>query len=997
MISQTGEDGKRAALPPAQRATSTNAVGNVSTLPQSQGDASLPFQVLGRYRVIRELGRGGMGAVYLAEDTVLKRQVALKIPQFDPSKAEQMEARFMREAQLAAQLSHPNICQVYDVGVIDGQYVMAMEYIDGRTLSAYTKPDKLLSERQAAALVKKVALAVEAAHKKNMIHRDLKPGNIMLAKPDADRKGVEPKVMDFGLAKSLDSQDKGLTKSGMILGTPCYMSKEQWSGKDGQIGPPSDVYSLGMILYELLTGKLPYEVHDDEPATAWFVNLVTKAQKLPREWKPSIDLALDSIVMRAIAMEPEDRFSSMTSFAAAVENWLQGHPVDASRYGSTVSDEMPESREDAVRNKSRSSATQPSMPKSKIRRRSNRSVSLAIGNKKPKAKFRVPYFWLGLMGTMSLSGIILWRFFPSSDSGPSPAESILANNSVTTIVPEPADLQKRAPNLTELASSDTPLSIEENPPRSPDERTEPSLPTPESASAVMSTKPATDLPRKLPTIAVIAPEFPESNPIAIICAEKKGGNPADELKLPRPVRYHSGVSVRYVFKLFDLADAIASSLGIPHEEALSLIEFSSIEIERKTVLPQGGHVFGPWEPLPLSDVCKILESSLAFDLEIVAATAVRSALAMPLPRLAAGRWTIKDAVHSRMADHVLTTSEQLVVDRIQAELYSEMVRKKIAVNLESLHIGFREFMIDQHELDTVLGTTSNSYAKTIDSVYAALVTEQTAKPQTDLAELLKSPEEFRNRISQKFEDVPHLLVRFMDFTCKRGSTYSYRVRIGIKNPIFGKPQNELVDPDTASQQTVVSEWSQPTPRAFVPSSYRYYVDRVNSEGGTGEYAMVAMYSEQEAAGTPTMSTFKVLPGMRIGGTSKVELVDLGNATLKPTDVEFRCDDLLASVTKAPRFSYIDSELDTLSKGVFLNNPLPDRITVIDANGAIVTRYAGDSVANGGMPRTKAVDEKFVLDIVKVYGHLRTGQMNQSVSNGGAGGLSPGSALSRTAK
>ncbi len=144
-----------------------------------------------------------MGTVYLAEDTILKRQVALKIPQFEPDKAEQMQARFVREAQLAASLSHPNICQVFDVTAIDGQHVMAMEYIDGRTLSAYTKPGKLLPERQAVTLVKKIALAVEIAHQKKMVHRDLKPGNIMLAKPDGSRKGFEPKVMDFGLAKSL--------------------------------------------------------------------------------------------------------------------------------------------------------------------------------------------------------------------------------------------------------------------------------------------------------------------------------------------------------------------------------------------------------------------------------------------------------------------------------------------------------------------------------------------------------------------------------------------------------------------------------------------------------------------------------------------------------------------------------------------------------------------------------------------------------------------------
>ncbi len=154
------------------------------------------------------------GTVYLAEDTILKRQVALKIPQFNPDRAEQMQARFVREAQLAAALSHPNICQVFDAVVIDGQQLMAMEYINGPTLSTYTRPEKLLPERQAVLLVKKIALAVEAAHRKKLIHRDLKPGNIMLARTDGGNKGFEPKVMDFGLAKSLSVGGTELTKSG---------------------------------------------------------------------------------------------------------------------------------------------------------------------------------------------------------------------------------------------------------------------------------------------------------------------------------------------------------------------------------------------------------------------------------------------------------------------------------------------------------------------------------------------------------------------------------------------------------------------------------------------------------------------------------------------------------------------------------------------------------------------------------------------------------------
>ena len=234
--------------------TLLNGDAGVSTEPKSLVGQDADLKTLGRYQVLGELGRGGMGAVYLADDTKLKRQVALKIPQFEASKAEQMRARFEREAQMAAQLSHPNICQVYDVAEIDGRLVMSMEYIPGKTMAAYTKTGKLLSDRQAVTQIRKVALAVEAAHQKGMIHRDLKPGNIMLCRPDPTRKTIEPKVMDFGLAKSFEANATEFTKSGMIVGTPCYMSKEQWSARDVKLGPQCDVYSLGIILYELLTG-----------------------------------------------------------------------------------------------------------------------------------------------------------------------------------------------------------------------------------------------------------------------------------------------------------------------------------------------------------------------------------------------------------------------------------------------------------------------------------------------------------------------------------------------------------------------------------------------------------------------------------------------------------------------------------------------------------------------------------------------------------------------
>ena len=194
-----------------------------------------------------------MGTVYLAEDTQLERQVALKTPHFteDPT-GEQME-RFFREARAAGNLRHPNICPIYDFGQIDGKHYISMAYIEGRPLSAFIQPDKPQTERQILIVIRKLALALQEAHDHGIVHRDLKPANIMV-----DKKG-EPIIMDFGLARQARrDEDVRLTQTGNILGTPAFMSPEQVDGEPDKIGPPTDQYSLGVILYELLTGKLPF-------------------------------------------------------------------------------------------------------------------------------------------------------------------------------------------------------------------------------------------------------------------------------------------------------------------------------------------------------------------------------------------------------------------------------------------------------------------------------------------------------------------------------------------------------------------------------------------------------------------------------------------------------------------------------------------------------------------------------------------------------------------
>ena len=227
-----------------------NPIAATRPVRSRSGPTELPPQ-FGRYRVKKKLGGGGMGTVYLVENTELEREEALKVPHFSDGDDTQFRERFLREAKSAARLDHANLCPVYDAGVQDGIYYLTMRFLKGKLLSDYTgKPQPA---RKAVEIVTKLAQALEAAHGKGVIHRDLKPSNVMMVS------GVGPVVMDFGLAKQVRQPDQTLTQAGATLGTPAYMPPEQVNGDLEQMGPASDVYSLGVILYELLTGRLPFE------------------------------------------------------------------------------------------------------------------------------------------------------------------------------------------------------------------------------------------------------------------------------------------------------------------------------------------------------------------------------------------------------------------------------------------------------------------------------------------------------------------------------------------------------------------------------------------------------------------------------------------------------------------------------------------------------------------------------------------------------------------
>ncbi len=277
--------------------------------------ASLPHR-LGRYRIDRLLGRGGMGSVYLSHDLQLDRSVvslknsasALGSGGQEPSSVSCASRRRV------ATLTHPNICPLYDVGQIDGVDFLAMAYIQGRPLSDYLQTAKLQPERGVALTVYKIAQALQEAHQKGILHRDLKPANIMI-----DSRG-EPIVMDFGLAHRLDDQaESRLTQEGMVVGTPSYMAPEQIDNR-APIGPATDIYSLGVVLYELLTGQCPFR---GSVVSVIGQVLHSQAAEIVTR-RASVSLTLVEICRRAMAKEPSQRFSSMHEFAAALAGFLKG-------------------------------------------------------------------------------------------------------------------------------------------------------------------------------------------------------------------------------------------------------------------------------------------------------------------------------------------------------------------------------------------------------------------------------------------------------------------------------------------------------------------------------------------------------------------------------------------------------------------------------------------------------------------------------------------------
>ena len=277
---------------------------------------------MGRYTIEKLLGRGGMGSVYLAHDSQLDRKVALKVPKFGSNIDPKLVARFYREARSAATLSHPNLCPVFDIGEIKDTYYIAMAYVQGRTLASYVSAEKPPPQDAIASIIRKVALAMQEAHQNGIIHRDLKPANIMIDQ----RK--EPIVMDFGLACPEDTSDESrLTQDGALMGSPAYMSPEQLKGDLDGIGAASDIYSLGVVLFELLAGRLPFS--GSGSTMAMIGRILTEAPVELASLRSDVAPELVAICDKAMQKDIDQRFGSMREFADALADYLKSHQENA--------------------------------------------------------------------------------------------------------------------------------------------------------------------------------------------------------------------------------------------------------------------------------------------------------------------------------------------------------------------------------------------------------------------------------------------------------------------------------------------------------------------------------------------------------------------------------------------------------------------------------------------------------------------------------------------
>ena len=308
------------------------------------GPSTLENVTVPGYDILEELGRGGMGVVYKARHRRLQRLVALKMVLSGVHVGAVGLARFRAEAEAVAKLSHPNIVQIYETGEHDGLPFFSLELVDGGSLDQRIR-ESPTSPRAAAQLIETLARTMAVAHDRGIVHRDLKPANILLAKVGSQssmvrsrepirtprcprttgRRNTVPKIADFGLAKQVDD-DSSQTRTGTILGTPSYMAPEQAGGKNREIGPPADIYSLGAILYELLVGRPPFRAGNPIDT----IRQVLEQEPVPpRQLEPRVPHDLETICLKCLEKDPSRRFAGAMALADDLRRFVEGDPIQA--------------------------------------------------------------------------------------------------------------------------------------------------------------------------------------------------------------------------------------------------------------------------------------------------------------------------------------------------------------------------------------------------------------------------------------------------------------------------------------------------------------------------------------------------------------------------------------------------------------------------------------------------------------------------------------------
>jgi serine/threonine-protein kinase len=275
----------------------------------------------GDYQILEEIGRGGMGVVFKARQTSLNRIVALKMAAAGRFASAVQRQRFQIEAEAAAGLDHPNIVVIYEVGEHDGQHYFSMNYFEGGSLTEALR-SRRFTPRQAVDLIIPIARAIHFAHQRGILHRDLKPANILL------NSNGRPHVADFGLAKVLESNNSGLTHSLAVMGTPSYMAPEQATGQTKRLTTAADVFSLGAIFYELMTGRRPF--HGTTPMET-MRQVIEKRPEAPRLLNPHVDRDLEMICLKCLEKDPRRRYGSAEALAEALYRWRRDQPEADSR------------------------------------------------------------------------------------------------------------------------------------------------------------------------------------------------------------------------------------------------------------------------------------------------------------------------------------------------------------------------------------------------------------------------------------------------------------------------------------------------------------------------------------------------------------------------------------------------------------------------------------------------------------------------------------------